>query len=785
MATSDTISVTIKADVKPLQTAVNGAIKSIGQFGASIKNLVPAGAQNAASSVFGKIQNAANAAFTKVKNVAANMGTAVSKTLSSFVSHVPGIQKIGTAFSTVASKVSPVLNRIGAVGKASFGILTSAANVSKAAIQALGSTFKRIGETEIPFLGVSVKDVFSRVGSAIKTGMAAASVAVAGIAKSAVSSFAEYEQLVGGVETLFKDSSNTVMQYADNAYKTAGLSANEYMNTVTSFSASLLQGLKGDTAAAAKVADLAVTDMADNANKMGTGIEMIQNAYQGFAKQNYTMLDNLKLGYGGTAGEMARLINDSGVLGKTTKVTADTVNSVSFNKMVEAIHAVQDKMGITGTTAKEASSTIQGSVSSMKAAWQNMLTGMSDDTQNFEQLVSNLIGSVGDVFKNMIPTVQVALTGASQLITDLVPIITEALPGLVTAVLPGIIQATVSLFTALIGAIPNILQSIVESGLISQLVNALTTVFNTLITMIPQLLPPLLQLFVQLIQGLVQNLPSILSTLITAFMQICDMLTQPENLTMILQAAIQLLMAVLEAIPELISGLVSALPAIIDNIVMFLLDPENLNMIIQGAIQLFFGLVKAVPQILGALLSAFGNLVGRLWDHIKNLFANFAGNFGEFIGGIFKGAINGLLSFIEGMINSPISIINGFIDVINSVFGVVGVNLGHLDGVHLPRMKHGGILGGTSYDGDRQLFAGNTGEMVINRSQQASLWNAISSGNFGEGGTHIESGGVIVNVYVNATSDPKATAVATVKAIKQAFISQGIVPEIKNAGALR
>ncbi len=211
------------------------------------------------------------------------------------------------------------------------------------------------------------------VVSISKIGLAATGAAAAGIgilSKKAIECYADYEQLTGGVETLFKDSADVVMQYADNAYKAAGMSANAYMETVTSFSASLLQGLDGDTAKAAEIANQAIVDMSDNANKMGTSMDMIQNAYQGFAKQNYTMLDNLKLGYGGTQAEMARLINESGVLGDSMTVTAETVNSVSFDKIIEAIHVIQDKMEITGTTAKEASTTIQGSISAMSAAWE-------------------------------------------------------------------------------------------------------------------------------------------------------------------------------------------------------------------------------------------------------------------------------------------------------------------------------------------------------------------------------------------------------------------------------
>lgn len=238
----------------------------------------------------------------------------------------------------------------------------------------------------------------------------AAGVAAAGaIVKSSVSAFADYEQLVGGVDTLFKQSSNQVQRYADTAYRTAGLSANAYMETVTSFSASLLQGLGGDTKKAAQIADMAVTDMADNANKMGTGIELIQNAYQGFAKDNFTMLDNLKLGYGGTAGEMARLINESGVLGKSFTATAENVKDIPFDQLIKAINTVQKRMGITGTTALEASDTISGSLASTKAAWENLLTAFgTGDTEkvnaSFEALVesgTNFVQNVGAILPSI------------------------------------------------------------------------------------------------------------------------------------------------------------------------------------------------------------------------------------------------------------------------------------------------------------------------------------------------------------------------------------------------
>ena len=226
--------------------------------------------------------------------------------------------------------------------------------------------------------------------------------------KTVITEFADTEQLVGGVETLFKDSADKLIEYADMAYMTTGLSANDYMQQAVSFSAVLLQGLGGDTAAAVEYADMAMRDMADNANKFGTDISMIQNAYQGFARDNYTMLDNLKLGYGGTAAEMARLINDSGVLGDSIEVTADTVKDVPFYMVIAALHEIQKNMDITGTTAEEAANTVSGSVSAFQAAWENFLAGMANDEKSMGPLVDALFVAGENVVSNvlaLIPTI--------------------------------------------------------------------------------------------------------------------------------------------------------------------------------------------------------------------------------------------------------------------------------------------------------------------------------------------------------------------------------------------
>ena len=319
-----------------------------------------------------------------------------------------------------------------------------------------------------------VSGVGKGLATVAKVGAAAVSAGVAGVTaltKMGIEGYAQYDPLVGGVETLFKDSQDTVMRYAENAYKTSGMSANAYMETVTSFSASLIQSLDGDTAKAAEVADMAITDMSDNANKMGTSIEMIQNAYNGFAKGNFTMLDNLKLGYGGTQEEMKRLLKDA------QAISGVKYDISSFSDVAEAIHVIQEEMGIAGTTAREASSTIEGSLSMMKASWENLVVGMADSNADMDTLINNFVESTAVAAQNLIPRIEQTLAGIGQLIEKMAPIIAEALPVLVESLLPTIITAGISLITALANAIVVALPAI-KDALMEGLVIILTEVFG-------------------------------------------------------------------------------------------------------------------------------------------------------------------------------------------------------------------------------------------------------------------------------------------------------------------
>lgn len=265
--------------------------------------------------------------------------------------------------------------------------------------------------------------------------------------KDAISSYADYEQLVGGVDTIFKSASGKVQKYASEAYKTAGISANQYMETVTSFSASLIQSLEGDTEKAAEVANQAIIDMSDNANKMGTSMQSIQNAYQGFAKQNYMMLDNLKLGYGGTKTEMERLILDAEKLDQTFRATRNTNGdlTMSYADIVEAIHIVQTDMDITGTTAKEAGETISGSVASMKSAWANLVAGLGSDTADMDKLIDDFVKSADTALDNLLPVAERAFLGLIDVAMKMLPDFLELGAKIGAAIIKGILMGLASI----------------------------------------------------------------------------------------------------------------------------------------------------------------------------------------------------------------------------------------------------------------------------------------------------------------------------------------------------
>ena len=516
----------------------------------------------------------------------------------------------------------------------------------------------------------------SGLATAAKVGTAALSAAATGVAaltKASIDQYAEYEQLVGGVDTLFKAASDKVQEYAANAYKTAGMSANEYMDTVTSFSASLLQSLGGDTEKAAQKADQAITDMADNANKMGTGMEMIQNAYQGFAKQNYTMLDNLKLGYGGTKEEMERLLADA------EKLSGQKFDISSYSDIVDAIHVVQTEMGITGTTAAEAASTIEGSSGSAKAAWSNLITGIADENADFKTLTSNFVDSLVTVGKNIIPRISVILGGISQLVTSASTTIIPMVITTITDNLPALLQAAV----ALVGALG---QGIIDS--------------------LPAITQAAIDILFFLANALIENLPTLIDGIVQVTMTIVQMLTSPDFLTQLIETAILLITTLAQGLIDAIPQLIAAVPLIIGNLLAAII--VELPNIIQMGIDLLFalidGIIKCIPELVAAvptLIIAFINGIVNNLDKIilagpqiiVSLITGIIGAIPELIaavpriiaaiadtirnydwGGIGKNIVRGLKNGIAGMwgnIKSWFSDkVNGLVSGVKKILGI-------------------------------------------------------------------------------------------------------------------
>lgn len=351
------------------------------------------------------------------------------------------------SYQTQVNNAEAELNKLGSELDKNASYMDEAAKSSDGCAESIdeyGKEVKKAGEDseEAGKKFDKVKTAATALGTAAAAATAALAAAAIKLGKEVISAYADYEQLVGGVETLFKDSSGKVMEYANDAYKTAGLSANEYMETVTGFSASLISSLGGDTEKAAKYADMAITDMSDNANKMGSDMASIQDAYSGFAKQNYTMLDNLKLGYGGTKEEMQRLLEDA------EKLSGVKYDISSYSDIVDAIHVVQTEMGITGTTAKEAEATISGSIGMLKSSFQNLITGLGDADADIDKLCDNVVNSFNSVVKNITPVVR-----------NLAKTVPNALEGILTALITNLPQ----IIAEIVRAMPQIITGIVSA----------------------------------------------------------------------------------------------------------------------------------------------------------------------------------------------------------------------------------------------------------------------------------------------------------------------------------
>ena len=639
-------------------------------------------------------------------------------------------------------------------------------NVVSDAVSDAQSTANR-GASGISNALGKIGGVAKTVGKVTAVGLGVASTAVVALGKSAIGAYANYEQLVGGVETLFKDSADTVIKNASKAYRTAGLSANEYMETVTSFSASLLQSLGGDTVKASEMADMAITDMSDNANKMGTSMEMIQNAYNGFAKQNFTMLDNLKLGYGGTKEEMQRLLEDA------EKLSGINYDISSFSDITEAIHVIQTELDITGTTAKEASSTISGSLSMVKSSWTNLVTGMTSDSADFGTLIDEFVNSVSTAGENLIPRVSKVLDGVAKLVTQLAPKIIEKIPDMLSTLLPSVVNGAVALVNAVVGAMPQLIQLIIDT--LPQFISGIQSIFEGIVTALPELLqsicsalPTLIPIWIEalvsmittlasnfssIIQPIIDNLPEIIMSIVNALM---------DNLPALIEGCVNLIVALVGAMPQIIMALIQCIPQIIVSIVEALFGA--LPILLEGVGQIFgsawdvivsvfsiagdffSGLFTGIINVVEPIFSTIVNIASNIWGGIKSVFSGVV----SFFSGIFSGAVNiitnvfgrivgffsGIWSSITGIfsrvgevvgkaitgvvskavnvvLSTACRIINGFISAINGAIGIInkipGVDISKLSKLDVPQMEQGGVL----KKGQVGLLEGNGAEAVV------------------------------------------------------------------------
>ena len=477
---------------------------------------------------------------------------------------------------------------------------------AKSSASGLTGLFGKVGSAAST-VGKGIFNVATNVAKVSVAATTAGATAISALTGLAINSYADYEQLVGGVETLYKTSADKVQQYAADAYKTAGLSANEYMNTATTFAAALVSSLGGDTEQAAELANTAIGDMSDNANKMGTDMESIQNAYNGFSKQNYTMLDNLKLGYGGTKQEMQRLLDDANKLnaaqGNYTKYSID-----SYADVVSAIHDVQNAMGITGTTSKEASTTIQGSVNATKSAWSNLVTGIADDNANFEQLIRNFVDSATTAASNIIPRIEAALNGAAKLIESLVPPIMAELPGLIETVLPQLAQSAVNIVQTLVTGI-----SANAAQLIDSAIQIITVLGNGIYQMLPTVAQSALQIVLTLVSKLNENLPQMLDT------------------------AGQMLIAFVEGVSEHLPDIMLAAASIVETLLTYFI--EHLPDIVEGAMQMGDAVIDGIIDGISAAWDSLVSWFNGLWDSLfgnrsVNVDVNSSGTTGGRAGGL-------------------------------------------------------------------------------------------------------------------------------------------------------
>lgn len=617
-----------------------------------------------------------------------------------------------------------------------------------------------------------------KVGKGLAVAGAAAATAVTALVSKSVGAFADYEQLTGGVETLFgaggrsveeyaqsvgksvsdiqgkydslMSAQNVVLENANKAYMTAGMSANEYMDTVTGFSASLISSLGGDTNKAADYANSALVDMSDNANKMGTDMESIKNAYQGFAKQNYTMLDNLKLGYGGTQEEMKRLLSDA------EKLTGQKYDISSFADITQAIHAIQTQMDITGTTAKEASTTISGSWGSLKAAFQNVLVGLTTGGDMFDQSLDALINTAVTFGQNIIPAIKGALSGVGYLIEGLAPVIGETIPPLINDLAPTLANSAVSLISSLVNGLTQNATQFSEC-----LSNMIIVAVAGISTVVPQLLDAASKIVSNLMQGLTNSMPQIVNGAVTLVEGLVNGLV--NNIPLLIMGAVQL-------VASLANGLIANLPRIIDagvNLITGIVSASYSMMpqIIQNGMQLVVnlavGLVRAIPQLIaalpritGAIVKGFKSvnwfdlglqLIKSIWEGIKS------------IGSEMWNGVKEKTSELWGGVKNVVS------EKLNNIKSAYDAHGGGLKGATFAAIEGVKEYYRTGYDAINQLTGGKLGEVVNAVGEKME----VVKGKFSEAFGNVKN--TVMTIFENIKNGITEKISAAVNKVKEIF----------------
>jgi len=622
------------------------------------------------------------------------------------------------------------------IGEAYLQIKPSTEGMGKDIERAMGDAGESGGAT----FGSAFASSIGAVAKGVTAAVGAAATGAAAVTKEAVSSYANYQQLIGGMETLYEDLSVDIEENANRAFATAGLSANEYMETALTFAASLNNSLmesEGNISRSADLTDQIIVDMADNVNKMGTSMESIQNAYRGFSRGNFTMLDNLALGFAGTKEGMQDLLD------KAQEISGIEYNIDSFADIADAIHVVQENMGITGTTSKEASGTITGSVASIGAAWKNLVAGMANPDADLGVLIEQFVNTGVTALNNLMPTILNALSGLGSLVTQITPVLVQMIPNLVATLVPPLIDAAIQLVNALIQALPDILALIVD-----QIPVLFNLIVETILSMLPMIIELGLQLILALSQGLIDSLPTLIPAIVDVMLTIVDKLTDPDTLVMLVDAALQLILSLAEGLIRALPKLIAKAPEIVMNLVkaIILAAPK----ILEAGAELLFKLIEGILMVVGQLVTTGAELVQSVkdgfWQKIED-----AKNWGKdmvqnFIDGIkakwenLKSTVTDLASTIKSLLgfsepeDGPLSNFHTYAPDMMMLFAQ-----GIKDNIGLIQNALGSVAGTISTDFQTAQISSNNYSGINNPLENIS---GVLGANTGD------SGDIVIPVYI-------------------------------------